>query len=116
LIGVGAALAPAAATTSSLVPTAALFALSGVFLGPFTGALFTTRKTHAPEAVWAQLFTISAGLKTTTAAAGAALGGIAHLPPNAQLLLLGSGPFLAGALGILALATARHQQKQTAAP
>jgi len=117
LIGVGAALALAAATTLWLVPTAALFALSGAFLGRFTGVLFTTRQAHAPEAVRAQLFTISAGLKTTTAAAGAALGGsIAHLPPSDQPLLLGSSPFLAGAHGILALAIARHQQKQTAAP
>ena len=108
--GVGAALALRRGHDVVAGPTAALFALSGVFLGPFTGALFTTRQTHAPEAVRAQLFTISAGLKTTAAAAGAALGGsIAHLLPNAQLLLLGSSPFLAGALGILALATARHQ-------
>jgi hypothetical protein len=68
-------------------------------LGPFTGALFTTRHTHAPENARAQVFTISAGLKVTTAAAGAAIGGsIAHLPVSTQLLFTGVSPVLAGAV------------------
>lgn len=105
LIGIGAPPAVAASTTQSLPFTAALFALSGVFLGPFTGALFTTRQDRAPEDAQAQVFTLSAGLKTTGAAAGAALGGaIAGLPVTAQLLLVGAGPLVAAALGGAALA------------
>jgi MFS family permease len=104
LAGIGAPLA-AAALSSSLVVTAALFTISGIFLGPFTGALFTTRENRAPADARAQVFTISAGLKTTAAAAGAALGGaLAHLPVAAQLLLVAASPLLAAALGGLALA------------
>jgi len=83
LIGVGAALALAAATTLWLVPTAALFALSGAFLGRFTGVLFTTRQAHAPEAVRAQLFTISAGLKNHHGSRRRCAGR-QHRPPAAQ--------------------------------
>ena len=104
LVGIGIPLALAATVTSSLVATAALFAVSGLFLGPFTGALFTTRQDHAPEAARAQVFTISAGLKTTAAAAGAALGGaIAGLSAPVQLLLVASSPLLAGLVGALVL-------------
>jgi predicted MFS family arabinose efflux permease len=107
LAGIGAPLA-AAALSSSLVVTAALFTVSGIFLGPFTGALFTTRENRAPADAQAQVFTISAGLKTTAAAAGAALGGaLAHLPVPAQLLLVAASPLLAAALGGLALARNR---------
>lgn len=81
---------------------AALFALSGVFIGPFTGALFTTRQEHAPEDLRAQIFTLGAGIKTTAAAADAALAGsVAHVPTATQLLLVAASPILAGALGTL---------------
>ena len=104
LVGIGIPLALAAAVTSSLVATAALFAVSGLFLGPFTGALFTTRQDRAPEPARAQVFTISAGLKTSAAATGAALGGaIAHVAAPAQLLLVASSPLLAGLIGALVL-------------
>jgi predicted MFS family arabinose efflux permease len=108
LIGVGAPLAVSAATTASLPATAGLFAVSGVFIGPFTGALFTVRETNAPTEARAQVFTISAGLKTTSAAAGAALGGaFAGLPLPSQLLLVGASPIVAGSLGALGLSFAR---------
>ena len=104
LLGIGVPLGLAAATTQSLAATAVLFAVSGLFLGPFTGALFTVRQAHAPTDARAQVFTISAGMKTTAAAAGAALAGtIAHLPLSHQLLMVASSPILAGALGGLAL-------------
>jgi MFS family permease len=104
LLGIGTPLALAAAATSSLPATAALFAVSGLFLGPFTGALFTVREDRAPEAARAQVFTISAGLKTTAAAAGAALGGaIAGFAAPVQLLLVAGSPLLAGLLGSLVL-------------
>jgi hypothetical protein len=110
LLGVGAPVVLAAPVGSSLLATGVLFAVSGVFLGPFAGALFTTRQAHAPAAARAQVFTISAGLKTTAAAAGAALGGgLAHLPPSVQLVLVGSTPLVAGGVGALALSTARRR-------
>lgn len=105
LAGIGAPLAVSALTSQSLILTAGLFAVSGFFLGPFIGAVFTIRQDHAPTDAQAQVFTISAGLKTTTAAAGAALGGaIASIPVPTQLLLVGASPLLASTLGGLALA------------
>jgi MFS family permease len=99
LIGSGAALAVAAGV-SSLPLAAVLFTASGVFIGPLTGALFTTRQERATDEVQAQVFTIGAGLKTTSAAAGAAIGGaLAHLPITSQLLVTAGSPMLAGALG-----------------
>jgi MFS family permease len=103
LIGSGAALA-AAAGVSSLPLAAVLFTASGVFIGPLTGALFTTRQEHATDEVRAQVFTIGAGLKTTSAAAGAALGGaLAQLSIPTQLLVTAGSPMLAGALGAVSL-------------
>jgi MFS family permease len=103
LVAMGVPLALAAGAPSIPV-LAALFALSGVFIGPFTGALFTTRQDHAPEGLRAQIFTLGAGIKTTAAAAGAALAGtVAHAPTATQLLLVAAAPILAGALGTLLL-------------
>ena len=103
LIGVGLPLAVASTTTSFPV-LVLLFGSSGLFLGPLTGALFTVRQDRSPEQLKAQVFTIGAGLKTTTAATGAALAGaLAGLPVGLQLLVAASGPCLAGAGGALAL-------------
>jgi predicted MFS family arabinose efflux permease len=111
LVGIGLPLVLAAGT-ASMPFTAALFAASGVFLGPFTGALFTARQNNAPAAAQAQVFTIGAGLKTTTTAAGAALGGtLAGLPSAAQLLVVGASPVVAGSLGALALALGVHHPR-----
>jgi hypothetical protein len=110
LAGTGAALA-AAAMTRSLPAAAGCFALSGVFAGPFSGALFTTRQAHAPERVRAQVFAIGAGLKTTAAAAGAAAAGaLAGLPVATQLLLVASAPLVAACTGAAALATSAKQR------
>lgn len=104
-IGVGVPLGVAALAPSIPVLTG-MFALSGVFLGPLTGALFTARQSHAPEGLQAQVFTLGAGIKTTAAAAGAALAGvIAGAPTSAQLLLVAASPILAGTLGALMLPT-----------
>jgi hypothetical protein len=103
LVGVGAPLA-LAALASSFLTVAALFALSGIFLGPYAGALFTVRQDRAPDGLQAQVFTIGAGLKTTAAAAGAALaGGLAGLPVTGQLLVAAAGPCLAGIGGAVFL-------------
>jgi hypothetical protein len=97
-----------AAGTSSLGAATACFALSGACLGPFAGALFTTRQARAPEAVRAQIFTLGAGLKTTAAAGGAAAAGLLSGTTVAvQLLAVAAAPVVAAALGVLALATAR---------
>jgi MFS family permease len=113
LIGSGAALAVAAGV-SSLPLAAVLFTASGVFIGPLTGALFTTRQEHATDEVRAQVFTIGAGLKTTSAAAGAALGGaLAQLPITIQLLVTAGSPLLAGALGAVSLGIQRERETVT---
>lgn len=108
MIGVGVPIALAAATRSlgapSLVTTAVLFGVSGFFVGPFASALFTARNRYAVEHLRTQVFTIGAGLKTTAAAAGAALiGVVSHLPVWTLLLLVASGPLLAGVLGTVLL-------------
>jgi predicted MFS family arabinose efflux permease len=104
LIGTGVPLALAAITASSLPLTAGLFGLAGISVGPFAGALFTTRNLYAPEDVQAQVFTISAGLRLTIAAAGAAIGGaLAGLPSSMLLIFVASAPLLAGAFGALLL-------------
>jgi MFS family permease len=104
MAGTGLAVGLAAATTTSLPATGALFAAAGACTGPFTGALFTTRNDHAPEHLRAQVFTLGAGLKTTTAAAGAALAGlVTHAPTATQLLLAAGCLLLAAGLGALAL-------------
>jgi MFS family permease len=116
LLGVGLALAPAGAM-SSIVVTGGLFALSGIFLGPLTGALFTVRQQRAAEPLQAQVFTIGAGVKTSCAAGGAALGGlILGLPSATQLVLVAGCPVLVGAVGLGALRGIRARAAGGGAP
>ena len=108
MIGVGVPLAAAALVTTagegSLPWTAALFGVSGLFVGPFAAALFLARNQLAPAAVRTQVFTIGAGLKVTASALGAALIGFAaQQPVSTQLLLVAASPLLAGVLGVLLL-------------
>jgi hypothetical protein len=94
-----------------------VFALSGFFLGPFTGAVFTARQDHAPEGLRAQVFTLGAGLKTTAAAAGAALAGAIALAPTAtQLLLVGACPVAAGVVGGVLLVRGGGHEPLVASP
>jgi hypothetical protein len=116
LLGVGLALAPAGAVGSILV-TGGLFALSGVFLGPLTGALFTVRQQRAAKPLQAQVFTIGAGVKTSCAAGGAALGGLLlGLPSATQLALVAGCPVLVGAVGLGALRGIRARAAGGGAP
>jgi MFS family permease len=109
-IGMGAPLALVGASPSVLA-TAGLFVAAGFFLGPLTGALFTTRQDHAPEELQAQVFSLGAGLKTTSAAAGSALAGsIATMPTSGQFLLVAACPVVAGGLGALLLAAVRPRR------
>jgi predicted MFS family arabinose efflux permease len=113
LIGVGAPLGLAGA--APLPAVAGLFALSGCFLGPFTGALFTTRRERAPEHLQAQVFSLGGGLKTAAAAAGAALAGaLAHTATATQLLLVAACPVLAGVVGLLVLGPVRARRPMSA--
>lgn len=103
MVGVGIPLA-LAALTSSLGVTSLLFGLSGVFIGPFSSALFTARTLYSTEDVRTQVFTIGAGLKVTASALGAALIGLATgLPVAVLLLLVAASPLLAGGVSIVLL-------------
>lgn len=79
----GAALAP------SFPLAVALFALAGVGDGPLLSTTLRIRADHAPEDAHAQVFTLGAGLKQTSAAAGAALvGTLSGLAPALLLLAI----------------------------
>jgi hypothetical protein len=89
-----------AAAAHSLTLTAALFALSGIFSGPFAAALFLARNQLAAETTRTQVFTIGAGVKTAASALGAGLIGLAtHLPSGTQLMLVAAPPIIAGMTG-----------------
>ena len=108
LVGAGLPIAAVSAAPSIWIATA-LFAISGLFTGPYAGALFLTRGDRAPDAIRGQVFTIGAGLKTTAAAAGAALGGVvADLSTPAQFVLAAGCPVVAGLVGAILLP--RHAQ------
>lgn len=103
LAGVGLPLV-AAAGLRSLTGLGVVLALSGAFFGPLTGALFTVRQQHAPDQLQASVFTLGAGLKISSAAAGAALAGaVAGLPTTILLLAVGAAPLVAGTVGLAAL-------------
>ncbi|MFC8734521.1 MFS transporter [Luteimicrobium sp. NPDC057192] len=117
LVGIGGPVLAAAATPGSLAVVSASLVLGGVFRGPFTGALFTTRHDRAPEGAQAQVFSISAGLKTTAYASGAALAGlVAHLTTGTQLALVGGSSVIAAVLGLLGLRTARSAARVPGLP
>jgi MFS family permease len=92
-----------AVTTDLPILTGAL-AVSGFFLGPLIGALFTARNALAPAEVRAQVFTIGAGLKITAAASGTALVGLlAGVPLRVQFLIVALNPILTGLAGLALL-------------
>ncbi|MEU4482942.1 MFS transporter [Micromonospora sp. NPDC023966] len=68
--------------------TLPLFALVGLLNGPLFCAVLAVREREAPPAAHTQVFTVGAGLKSTAAAAGAALAG-ACTGSGVGLLLLG---------------------------
>ncbi|KUL22410.1 MFS transporter [Actinoplanes awajinensis] len=83
-----------------------LFALAGLFTGPVSVAVFTTRDREAPPELRTQVFTLGAGFKVTAASAGAAVGGLLASHPPAVLLSAIAGCQLLGAvLGALVLRT-----------
>ncbi|MEV6489613.1 hypothetical protein AB0M20_13455, partial [Actinoplanes sp. NPDC051633] len=95
--------------TTDLVWVTVALAISGVFMGPLIGALFTARDALAPDGMRAQVFTLAAGLKITGAATGAAAFGlIAGAPLSAQFLLVALIPAVTGLLGLVALGRSRN--------
>ncbi|MGY1438639.1 MFS transporter [Streptomyces reniochalinae] len=89
----GAALAPA------FPLTVALFALAGLGDGPLLTATLRLRAEHAPDGARTQVFTLGAGLKLTSAAAGSALVGLlAHLPPATLVLGVAASQLAAAAV------------------
>jgi hypothetical protein len=107
-LGVPVALAGAARGLGGL---AALLLVSGVALGPATGALLLTREHRSPAELVAQVFGIGAGVKLACGAGGAALAGlVAGL--DSWVLLLGCGalPVAAGVLGAVMLRSADRRE------
>jgi MFS family permease len=106
MIGVGVPIV-ASALVGSIVGVGLLFAMSGLFLGPFSSALFLTRTQEASENVRSQVFTVGAGLKVGVAALGSILIGFAvGLSVSIQVFLIGMSSILAGILGVVGLAMA----------
>jgi MFS family permease len=66
-----------AAADLGLPWTIAAIALSGVCTGPSTAAMLLLRKQQSPSIVRSQVFTVGSGLRTTAAAVGAAIAGLA---------------------------------------
>jgi MFS family permease len=94
----------AGALTASTQVLAALLVLAGMANGPLLGGLLVTRQRFAPANVRTQVFTLGAGLKTTSTAAGSALAGLmAGWSTGTQLLLVAACPLVAalgGAAGL----------------
>jgi MFS family permease len=66
-----------AAADLGLPWTIAGIALSGVCTGPSTAAMLLLRKQQSPPGLRSQVFTVGSGLRTTAAAVGAAIAGLA---------------------------------------
>lgn len=66
-----------AAADLGLPWTVAAIALSGLCTGPSTAAMLLLRKQQSSATVRSQVFTVGAGLRTTAAAVGAAVAGLA---------------------------------------
>ncbi|MFF7946038.1 MFS transporter [Streptomyces griseorubiginosus] len=86
------------------LPAAALFALAGCCTGPLFSALLASRQRYAPTAARTQIFTLGAGIKSTFAAAGAAVAGALSGLGTATLLWGVAGcQVLAAGLGVVLL-------------
>lgn len=89
------------AMTSSTILALALLAFAGALGGPSGTAQFSVRDRFSPSNVRTQVFTLSTSLKTTSAAIGAALAGLASGASPALLLLIAVSANLLG--GLLAI-------------
>jgi hypothetical protein len=81
-----------------------LFAIGGMIRGPLGAAQFAVRERFSPEDVRTQVFTLSAGIKTTCAALGAALAGMFEHAGSASLIgVVVASNALAGILALVIL-------------
>ncbi|BEL06751.1 MFS transporter [Actinoplanes sichuanensis] len=81
-----------------------LIAMAGLLMGPITVALFSVRDRESPPEVRTQVFTLGAGIKVTSAAAGAAVGGLlSGTGPALLLTVIAGGQLLAALTGTLIL-------------
>jgi hypothetical protein len=100
----------AGALTESGPVLAALLGLSGVANGPLLGGLLVTRQLFAPATVRTQVFTLGAGFKTSSTAAGSALAGLmAGWSTGSQLVLVAACPFVAALGGAAGLRLIRRR-------
>ncbi|MBB2947645.1 MFS family permease [Actinoplanes lutulentus] len=86
-----------------------LLAAAGLLMGPTTVALFSVRDRESPPEVRTQVFTLGAGIKVTSAAAGAAAGGLLSGAGSAPLLaVIAGGQLVAALTGVLILRRGRR--------
>jgi hypothetical protein len=94
---------------------AVLAAVSGVAVGPMTGALFLTRHRTAPPEVESQVFTLAAGMKITASAIGAAAAGaLSGWTTTALLVSVAAVSVAAGLGGAVALAAVSRRSSRGA--
>lgn len=79
-----------AAGDFGLVWTTVAIGLSGLFTAPSSAAMLLLRKQQSPPALRSQVFTVGAGLRSTAAAAGAAVAGLAA-GLGSEILFVGIG-------------------------
>jgi hypothetical protein len=80
----------AAAGNFGLAWTTVAIGLSGLFTAPSSAAMLLLRKQQSPPALRSQVFTVGAGLRSTAAAAGAAVAGLAA-GLGSEILFVGIG-------------------------
>lgn len=78
--------------------TAIIVGLSGVFTAPSTAAMLFLRNRHSPSLLKSQIFTVTAGLRASVSAVGAALAAFAAG--------LGGGAMTLSAIGLIWIASA----------
>ncbi|BBH69193.1 MFS transporter [Actinoplanes sp. OR16] len=89
-----------------------LTAVAGLLMGPVTVALFSVRDRESPEETRTQVFTLGAGIKVTSAAAGAAVGGLLSGAGSGLLLAVIAGmQVVAATTGLLILRRGYAEQR-----
>ena len=79
----------------SLTASAVLFAVAGLFVGPFVGSLLAVRQLHSPEVHRTQIFIVAAGARSAFTAVGAGVAGAIAGIGVGRMLVLAAGIELA---------------------